>query len=355
MRILYIGARITKIEAGGDVVNSANQRILSEISSGNMDYVDIPMISLTDKIMLGNKKHLKMEIAGLLSKNEYAFVFVSQSKYGGICKFIKRKFPRIPIMTFLHNVELHYAEEYVKIRGIRAIPFYLSVLFWERIAIKYSDRLICLNSRDSRILSEYYGRTSDAIIPVAAEDHPDSQSPEQDRSLSDIDYLFVGSAFFPNIQGIQWFIDSVMPFLKGNLYVVGKGMSRDLFSNLSDNIHIIGFAPDLRPYYDNAAVVVSPIFSGGGMKTKTAEALSFGKTIIGTAEAFEGYDIDERCMYLCTNAEQFIAKLRENLGPKFNPYSRQLYETNCSIASAKKKFETLLHKTGINRSSWNKI
>jgi len=35
--------------------------------------------------------------------------------------------------------------------------------------------------------------------------------------------------------------------------------------------------------------VILPIISGSGMKTKTAEALMYGKSIIGIKEAFEGY------------------------------------------------------------------
>lgn len=42
------------------------------------------------------------------------------------------------------------------------------------------------------------------------------------------------------------------------------------------------------------------------MKTKTAEALMYGKTIIGTKEAFEGYVLDEKAMKLCSNAQEFI-------------------------------------------------
>lgn len=40
--------------------------------------------------------------------------------------------------------------------------------------------------------------------------------------------------------------------------------------------------------------MVMPIFSGSGMKVKTAEALMYGKFLIGTKEAFEGYEIDEK-------------------------------------------------------------
>ena len=83
---------------------------------------------------------------------------------------------------------------------------------------------------------------------------------------------------------------------------------------------------EIENYYA-ADVVVMPIFSGSGMKTKTAEALMYGKNILGTKEAFEGYDMDSNCMYGCQTAEMFIDTFRSmgNNITSFNPHSRNLY------------------------------
>ena len=50
---------------------------------------------------------------------------------------------------------------------------------------------------------------------------------------------------------------------------------------------------DLGEYYRNCDVVIAPIFEGSGMKTKTTEALMWGKYIIGTNESFCGFAIDD--------------------------------------------------------------
>ena len=53
--------------------------------------------------------------------------------------------------------------------------------------------------------------------------------------------------------------------------------------------------------------VIMPIFMGGGMKVKTAEALMNGKTIFGSKEAFEGYDLEDISgLYLCEDKDAFI-------------------------------------------------
>lgn len=345
MKILHIGKKIEKIQLGGDVVNSANQKILSEFAGGDIDYFLIPGESLKDRFFLGSTREIKKKIKEILTENKYDMIFFSVSKYGGLCRYIKRNFPSIPIVTFFHNVELHFAKEFRRVCGYRAIPRYLCMLLWERKAVNYSDKIICLNQRDSDLLNSYYGRSADQIIPVALEQNVDISN--QDEAVADIDYLFIGSAFFPNISGMQWFIDNVLPSLDGELYIVGKGMKESLFTSLSDKVHVVGFAESLTDYYRRARFIISPIFSGSGMKTKTAEALSYGKNIAGTDEAFVGYDIDTNCMILCNTADEFIKALNNNDRPAYNPYARELYEKQYSLNSVRHKYFTILENLGI--------
>lgn len=92
------------------------------------------------------------------------------------------------------------------------------------------------------------------------------------------------------------------------------------------NIHIIGEVEDLAPWYYYADLVVEPIFEGDGMKTKTVEAMMFGKTILGSDEAFCGYEGLNN--YLCNTAEEFIKRItdyKQNGVEKFNKEIRAIY------------------------------
>ena len=71
-------------------------------------------------------------------------------------------------------------------------------------------------------------------------------------------------------------------------------------------IEIHGFVEDLYTFYAKADCVIAPIFEGSGMKTKTTEALMWGKFIIGTKEAFCGFDITDDIGVCCENSEDFI-------------------------------------------------
>lgn len=322
LKFLYIGSKIDKPKSGADQVNKRNQDLLKMI--GDVTYVELSNRHI-DRVCFQVSSTVLQTISKELSTFKYDYVFVQQSLLGRACLFIKSRFPTIKVITFFHNVEVHYAEEYKKVVGsIKALPFYWLVKYWEKKAVLNSDYAITLNKRDSTILQNYYNVTVSSELPTS---FPDKFYGSQDQADTQdvIDYLFVGVAFFANIQGVQWFIDNVMPFVSGTLCIIGKGMDAVNFSNLNDRIEVIGFVDDLSEYYCRSRFVVSPIFYGAGMKTKTAEALMYGKTVIGTKEALEGYIRDDRCMIECNSAADFIEAINNTSPSVLNPYSRKLF------------------------------
>ena len=74
-------------------------------------------------------------------------------------------------------------------------------------------------------------------------------------------------------------------------------------------------------------------FSGSGLKTKTVEALSFGKTIIGFPEAFEGIDFEKyqgACICVASDYD-FINKINEvNPNQLYNEMSDKLFNEKLS-------------------------
>jgi polysaccharide biosynthesis protein PslH len=94
-------------------------------------------------------------------------------------------------------------------------------------------------------------------------------------------------------------------------------------------IEFLGFVPDLSSVLLNADYVLCPIFIGGGMKVKTCESLMYGKNIIATKEAFEGYEVDyTKVGVICNNKEEFINAIKHYCTikrEKFNEYSRECF------------------------------
>jgi hypothetical protein len=92
--------------------------------------------------------------------------------------------------------------------------------------------------------------------------------------------------------------------------------------------------------------MISPIFKGSGMKVKTCEALMYGKNIIATQEAFEGYEIEyDKVGALCNTREEFIYALNSYTSArkeKFNKFSREYFLEKYSFKVTLKKFEEIL-------------
>ena len=78
-------------------------------------------------------------------------------------------------------------------------------------------------------------------------------------------------------------------------------------------------------FYRETDFVLLPIISGGGMKTKTADALMWVKAIIGTPEVFFGYEVSElHGIYECKTEDDFICAIK-------NIYEDEIYDFNEAI------------------------
>lgn len=229
-------------------------------------------------------------------------------------------------IVFLHNVEVDYSWNKVIKEGFRFLPAYFATRRNEE-KIKYADKVGCLNSRDSNIIKRLYGVDADFYLPVSFKDQFDEKrvrKPLKNR------ILFVGSFFGPNIDGIEWFIENVMPEIPDiQLDIVGKGFeNKKAEYEKHKNVNVIGSVKDISEYYYSHSTVVMPILYGAGMKVKTAEAMMYGRTIVATDEALEGYDVEGvEGIYRCNSAEEFIERINKSVLSleKFNKCSRKLF------------------------------
>lgn len=319
MNILYIGTDVSQITGGATQINRRNIDLLRSNSIFFKTLSPCDKTGRLKKYLFGIERSFIKQVLEELSSNHYRIVFISQSLYGRIAKYVKKKNPGIVVICFFHNIERQYASELVRVSGIFHLPFYWAACYSERKAVCFSDFLITLNSRDDSELYKLYGRNADLILPTSLQDKY-VRSDACLKQADEIVYLFVGVAFFANVEGVTWFINEVMPKISGRLIVIGKGMEKlsEYFSDPRIEIH--GYVEDLSCYYSIATFVISPIFSGGGMKTKTAEALMYGKAIIGTKEAFEGYDKCE-VMYECNDSSSFV----ETINRMINTHNYALF------------------------------
>lgn len=335
-----------KILDGGMAINKRNYMILNKcceeldlfvIKKKNTFYKKTQLLYeiFTAKNFYGIGLKDIENIINSIKRNKYDFCFISSSLVGILAYYIKKYVPQIKVVVFFHNLEYKY---FIQMRKIFSYKFPYRYLLGilakknEKLSIKYADKIISLNKRDAKEIEKFYKRRVDLIFPTTFEDMYINKCKENiNMKNSNKVLLFVGSNFYANFHGINWFIENVLDNLNNIiLYVVGKGTEtwREKFKNIN-NLNIIGSVDDLGKYYALADAVVSPIFLGSGMKTKTAEALMYGKYIFGTKEAFEGYDVDfSKIGGVCNNKEDFVKKINNHfkmINNNYNEYSRNIF------------------------------
>lgn len=275
-------------------------------------------------------------------------VFVDGSNLGGFVKLAKQRLPKVEISTFFHNVEARFFLGSLRQnRTLRAAAVLLANYLAERKSVRYSDKLICLSTRDSHLLRRVYGRSATHVAPMALEDQLPVGAGRSATLPIDKFALFVGGPFYANRAGISWFLDHVAPRLSIKICIVGLS-AKDLSSQLprDSSVEVAGRVDNLAEWYRKAHFVIAPIFDGSGMKTKVAEALMHGKKIIGTAEAFSGYeDVAERAGWLCATADDFVTAIeraQKEIMLSFDPELRAMYEEKYSHAAARTRLASIL-------------
>lgn len=252
-------------------------------------------------------KSVERKIINYVNENQFTHVFFDGSLLGDIARKLDKQIKKI---TFFHNVEQQLFQEFYKKHSKLLYIRYLEAMRCEKIMVNQSNKLICLNDRDNKLIFKYYKRHADLILPITFYDQYENHLVKEQQCSEFL--LFVGSYFTPNINGLKWYAQYVAPYLPYKTIVVGKNMEKVKNNILSNNIEIIGGVDSLSEYYINASAVIIPIFMGGGMKVKTAEALMYGKAIFATHEALEGYSVEgEPLIKECNTSQEFIHNITD--------------------------------------------
>ena len=197
------------------------------------------------------------------------------------------------------------------------------------------------------MLQRLYGRAAMHISPMALRDRMPVGFGQNAKLPVEKFALFVGGTFYANRAGIAWFVEHVVPRIHIKICIVGRGFEA-LRQELERDgkVEVVGAVHHLADWYRDAHFVIAPIFDGSGMKTKVAEALMYGKKIVGTPEAFSGYEgIAEKAGWVCATATEFvtaIADAEKEVKQSFYPALRMLYEERYSFAAAVTRLAAIL-------------
>lgn len=279
----------------------------------------------------------------VLTKSKYDIIqlefFESLSLLGMLPKQMKK--------VFVHH-EIRFKRNFFSSQKYLYDQYINQVLKTTEIALLgLADTIIVFNDGDKNVLSDLnkpivvspFGMTEELII-------------KDNESVTFNKLLFIGSeTHFPNKEGLTWFLDHIyLPnYSEINFPISITGYWSDDFKlkySLHNQINFVGFIPSFEEVFENS-ILVTPIKSGSGLRTKILQAFANKIPVISTKFASEGlYEQSKEMNHILHFENKFdflnvIKKVKENpehlinIAVLGNKYLNEFYNTNDLI---KKRF-----------------
>jgi len=291
----------------------------------NLIFSDLPYNA--ERFISGDFEKTLVEV---LTSTDFDFVQL-EGLY--LCPYINliRKHTKAKISYRAHNIEHeiwsrslsreknHLKRRYLKILSNRLDAF-------ERGFINQYDLLVPITSRDAEAFSGM-GNTKPCHVSPTGVD-PQNYKPRPDAVRYPSLFHLGALDWFPNQEGLLWFLRNVWRYLSKDypelqFFVAGRNAPQWLVDEFKKfrNIVFAGEVEDAHDFLNKHAIMIVPIFSGGGMRIKIVEGMALQKTIISTPVGAEGIPITPgKEMLIATNPDEFSFNIEKMLN------NRQLFD-----------------------------
>lgn len=125
--------------------------------------------------------------------------------------------------------------------------------------------------------------------------------------------LFVGKMNYePNVVAVTTFAKNIFPKLNETFedlrfVIVGAHPDKRVqMLSKNPNIIVTGFVEDLKPYFQQATIVVAPMLTGAGIQNKIIQAMSYACCVVTTPIGVEGLDIVNNELAVFANESEMV-------------------------------------------------
>ncbi len=278
---------------------------------------------------------------------KYDVIYVERSCYSFVFDYIKN----CKILLRIHNVEADYYYNIYK--SSKKVADYIhskTSFIQERKALNNASVVVCLTKEDKKRIADLYSIDNSKLKVIP---HGYEMLPYAEKEQKAV-FLATGSLWYgPNQDGICWLLDKVWGNVnhKCKLIIAGKSPNEQLKKKCAqyDNVILHDSPDDMEPLFNLANYYIAPIFSGAGIKIKTAEAILHRLPIIGTSHAFIGYSLERsKSTFIAEAPSDFINKINELADLKNDEYKAMsenldcVYYDSCSMDRCRKLFADVM-------------
>jgi polysaccharide biosynthesis protein PslH len=216
--------------------------------------------------------------------------------------YLVSKMTGIPFYLHSHNIEYERARTTGK-------GWWKLLKPYESWAMRKADAIFFITDYDRDVAIKQfnlypskchlvpYGIYHDEVIEINT-DNRNAIAARHGIAADEKFLLFFGLLNYqPNTVAVDFILEKINPLLlnqpafKYKILICGKGLP-ERFKGLRDqqNIIHVGFVENIDEYIQHADVILNPVTTGGGIKTKVVEAISFNKNVVSTRTGAIGID-----------------------------------------------------------------
>lgn len=262
-----------------------------------------------------NSTALAKRVGELLTENEYDIVLLESLFVAPYINTI-RKYSNAKIILRAHNVEHLIWQRLLDNTTNILKRAYLSKMVTQLKAYEISvfekvHGVAAISSIDEATIKQLAPKAKVATVALTTHLQPVmgvNTIPASVFHLGSMDWA-------PNVEGIEWFINSVWPLVATNvphakLYLAGRNMPQSLFNKANDSIIIEGGVDNPVDYMGTKQIMVVPLFSGSGVRVKVIEGMALGKPIVATPIAVEGIAVtNNENIFIAETPEAFASAI----------------------------------------------
>lgn len=397
MRILFVTPSLPSLPRGGAsrrmqglISGLAREHAVSVLAfvppgedqtaaiSAARDYCDEVVTVENDRYGLSNRRKRALQLRSLASPRSFEHLvydrpalqaaldwMLARTRYDIVTvEFCWMAYPSFSTAAGLvldeHNIEYDILRRTSRGETLPARKLYNAVDFRklrreERAIWRKFDACCLTSERDERMLCRDRPSTRTAVVPNGADTayfRPQAAPPEP------MTIAFFGQiSYYPNTDGLLFFLREVMPRLKQTqprvrLLIIGLSPPDVISAYEGEDVIITGVVDDIRPYLERASVIIAPLRIGGGTRLKILEAMAMGKPVVSTRIGAEGIDVtDGQDILLADSAEDFAARvaqvlddpaLARRLGVAARELIEQRYDWQASVQRLTLLYQELL-------------
>ena len=246
----------------------------------------------------------------------FSLVFVSRI-YQARCfdRLLKRHCPQAAYV--FNTVDVHFVREQLeaelrKDENLRRLA--ADTKRYELQVAGAADATIVISKDEKRLLTDEYGLGNVWHVPQMREVRGRAENTNRSGAV------FIGSAHPPNMDGLKYFHDEILPLLPKDfkLTVVGGALKKVMgemqeYSALlaCPQFEFVGFVQELGDVLDTALMTVAPLRYGAGTKGKVASSMSYGVPCVSSRFGTEGTGMEDgENILIASTPEEFAAGIR---------------------------------------------